>query len=376
MKPFFFQIKNHLFLIALLFIFSCSNEKKEIKETESEIKCQIGGLPNVEFLLQKITEKGIETIDTAKADQDGKFSFQFKLDLPEMMLIRSDDIQPIEVFCQNGSIEMHTHIDSMETVKVKGSAVHDEYLAYLKKLKSFNDKIDQLYQEYEEAAMSSDEEEMKQAENKFLQAQEELKQYNIKQIKESPKSIVSAFMAWKDLIYILTFEELEAVVKSFDKSIDKSFYVIQLNNRVNILRNVAIGKPAPEIKQNTPEGKELSSLSFKGKYLLIDFWASWCQPCRKENPNIVKAFQKFNKKGFEILGVSLDEKKEDWTAAIKSDKLTWSHVSELKGWENSAAKLYGVMGIPHSVLVNKEGIIVAKDLREMELMKKLTELIK
>jgi len=110
--------------------------------------------------------------------------------------------------------------------------------------------------------------------------------------------------------------------------------------------------------------------------VLIDFWASWCGPCRAENPNVVAAFKKFNKKGFEVFGVSLDDNKEKWLEAIKKDGLTWKHVSDLKGWGNAVAKQYGVSSIPHSVLVDKEGIIIAKNLRGEELIKKLEEVLK
>ncbi len=116
--------------------------------------------------------------------------------------------------------------------------------------------------------------------------------------------------------------------------------------------------------------------SLKGKYVLIDFWASWCSPCRQENPNVVKAYQMYKDKGFDILGVSMDQNKKNWLKAIKDDNLTWHHISDLKGWACEGGKLYGVNSIPHSVLIDKEGIIIAKDLRGEELLNKLAELMK
>ncbi len=136
---------------------------------------------------------------------------------------------------------------------------------------------------------------------------------------------------------------------------------------------VAKGAVAPDFSLPTPDGKMLALSSFKGKVVLVDFWASWCGPCRKENPNVVAMYKKYHAKGFEILSVSLDDNKNKWLKAIEADGLTWNHVSDLKGWENAAAKLYGVSSIPFTLLLDKEGNIVAKDLRGAELEAKIAE---
>jgi peroxiredoxin len=144
-------------------------------------------------------------------------------------------------------------------------------------------------------------------------------------------------------------------------------------------KNVAIGATAPDFTQNDPEGKPVKLSDFRGKYLLIDFWASWCVPCRKENPNVVKAYQKYKNKNFDILGVSLDGGNDSlakWTKAIEADKLAWTQVSDLKGWDNEVSQRYGVRGIPANFLLDPEGKIIAKDLRGDDLDKKLAEILK
>jgi peroxiredoxin len=139
---------------------------------------------------------------------------------------------------------------------------------------------------------------------------------------------------------------------------------------------IAIGNMAPEFTMADTEGKPVSLSSYKGKYVLVDFWASWCGPCRGENPNVVDNYDKFKGKNFTILGVSLDEDKAAWLAAIKKDNLTWTHVSDLKGWSNAAAKLYGVETIPFNVLLDPTGKIIAMDLRDEDLGRKLGEMVR
>lgn len=137
--------------------------------------------------------------------------------------------------------------------------------------------------------------------------------------------------------------------------------------RMESLKSVAVGRTAPDFELSTPDGKKVKLSDFRGKYVLLDFWASWCGPCRKENPNIVEQYNNFKEKNFTILGVSLDDNKDAWLKAIKDDKLTWTHVSELKRWESEVASLYKVDGIPASFILDPEGKIIAKNLYSTDL---------
>lgn len=206
----------------------------------------------------------------------------------------------------------------------------------------------------------------------FSQTKEEL----IAQVEANPSSIETLKTIQRVGGYDPDYKELRALYKSLDRTVRRSAEGKQFEYYLKRLENSSVGKKAPAITQLTPEGEPFSLSELRGQYVLVEFWAAWCPDCRKENPNLVKTYAEFKDKNFEILGVSFDRKLDDWVNAIEKDKLTWKHISDLQSWQNAAGTLYGVRAIPQNILVDPEGVIVARNLHGEDLNVKLRELLR
>jgi len=187
-------------------------------------------------------------------------------------------------------------------------------------------------------------------------------------------SVAAAAIVLERFINYYEFNPAENAYKFFPLNVQNSVFGKQIQKAVELDALTSIGKPAPEFSQPDTTGKIINLKDLKGKYVLVDFWASWCGPCRRENPNVLAAYDKYHSKGFEIISVSLDNNKNSWIKAIKADHLSWTHVSDLTGWKNVAASKYGVKLIPQNFLLDKDGKIIARNLRGADLDKKLSEI--
>jgi len=319
--------------ISLLFtsVAAYAQEKDNV-----EITGTVKGQNSGKVYLQKFDNKMFFTLDSAKL-KDGTFKFKKTLKLPELYGLTIDkEESPLYVFLEKGKVDVSLDPEGYyRNSVVTGSVSNDLFTSY-KKQKEV--KIDAF-------------------------------------IKENPSSLVSAYVLYRDFSYRLSPEEIKQNLQLLDPKLSNTPYVAVLKDLVNVLTSVGIGNKAPDFEGLTPEGKSVKLSDHFGKYLLLDFWASWCGPCRRENPNLVKAYQKYHEKGFEIFAVSLDKNKDAWLKGIKDDNLSWTHVSDLAFWNSAAAKLYGVRAIPANVLIDPNGVIVGRNLRGEDLDKKLEELL-
>ncbi len=194
-------------------------------------------------------------------------------------------------------------------------------------------------------------------------------------VKDYPASMRAAMAITENFGYYAEASDVEPLYNELDTKIKNSPKGQEIKKIVEVYSAVAIGKTAPDIIQFNADSNRVSLSSLKGKYVLIDFWASWCGPCRRENPNIVAAYNQFRNKGFTVFGVSYDIKKDRWLKAIADDHLDWYQVSTLEGWDNPTSAMYGIKAIPSNVLIDKDGIIIAKNIFGEKLVKKLSEIM-
>lgn len=281
----------------------------------------------------------------------------------------------LTVFVDKGSIQIIT-VDSFSNSVVKGSRTHDEHVKLTALLKPYTEKQAEWNKKYSELARAKDEAGMKELEQKFKELGKEIKKVQKEYVQKNPNSPYAIFALGDFAGWDINAEEVAPLYDMLPAAVKASPTGKTLGNRIDIAKKTSVGMMAMDFTQDDTSGVPVSLSSLRGKYVLVDFWASWCGPCRRENPNIVTAFQKYKDKGFHVLGVSLDRpgQKDRWMKAIYDDKLTWTHVSDLKFWDNAAAKQYGVQAIPYSLLLDPQGKIIAKNLRGEELQKKLAEI--
>ena len=371
-----------LFVIALAaFAVACQDNNKESNEPTFK-----GSISNVEdstaiYLSQLGNTGQPQAIDTVMV-KDGKFEIDLpKVDFETLNILTLEGGRGNVIFInENEPIIATVYKDSLRSSKVEGGKSNELFNDYVSEIKSLRAEMQKMVEQYQ--ANNPNLRQNPALMQEIQQKQKELQENNTgkfqKMISENPQSLVSALIL-SDMMNgkSLSTNKFKELFENLDEEVKNSEIGKQLNETIQKATATAVGSKAPEFSAPTPEGEQLALKDALGKITIVDFWASWCKPCRIENPNVVKLYNEYHDKGLNIIGVSLDKngQKDKWLKAIEDDGLTWQHVSNLQYWQGPVAQLYNVRSIPATFILDENGVIIAKDLRGEALRAKVSEML-
>ena len=371
-------MKKIVFIItsALLFV-ACNN----LKDNEFLISGTANGIENGKKVFIEVqTETGTLTKDTAVVT-DGKFELKGITEEIDLGFIRIENEQiNLPLILEEGKIEINIVKDSLHKSTLGGTPNNDKFQKFNTESRAISEKVAKFEKdngpEMQKAQMSNDTVTINKLLKEYKKFQNEMNDYSKKFIKENPDAYLSVLLLENFLMrQYLTPEEIKSYFEGLDKDVKETKSGKKIKTALDSMSAIVIGKPAPNFSAPSPEGKTISLKESLGKVTIIDFWASWCGPCRAENPNVVALYNEFHPQGLNIIGVSLDKDAAKWKEAIAKDGLIWPHVSNLKFWEDPIAKQYNVQSIPATFILDEKGNIVAKDLRGEELRAKVAALL-
>ena len=375
-----------LFVGMVMIMTSCNSAGGSNKYT---LDGSIKNGSNKTIYLEKLSMTKVTVIDTAQIDGSGNFHLSSATE-KGFYRLRIDNTHIWLMLLENKSYKAELNFDDMLTYKIKGTPLNDEFEDGVKYVTESQIKLQNLKTNFQQQQNQGAAMEVLQKQAAEIEKTQQAFEDEAKKRGAASKDPLLALYFTSFLRMDKYGAENKQALDRLQKEIPTSSYTQEMTQQYATMTQqlkaqemaknaesvTAVGSVAPDMTFNSPEGKPLKLSDLRGQIVLIDFWASWCRPCRMENPNVVAAYKKFKDKGFTIYSVSLDQDGGRWKDAITQDGLAWpNHVSDLKGWQSEAAKLYGVQGIPAQFLLDKDGKIVAKNLRGEELEKKLAELL-
>ncbi|MDR1552999.1 MAG: AhpC/TSA family protein [Prevotellaceae bacterium] len=366
-----------LFSILTLFLmfFAC-NDAPSYKITGQFSSDSMNGqtiyLENYLWYMKMSDQK---TLDSAVVNGN-KFEFKGKTDSAYMALLTLGNRPRAMIFLENGNIKVDVAEELIKSVAT-GTKLNNALKSFNESMKTTRDKIDELIQ-YANSQERTEELQI-EVNQRYDELSKEMVQISIQFLDKNPGTILSAFVLLSTMSQGISDEVIQNTYEKLDEQVKNGALGKVIHKQIERaqVKEVAEGEQFRDLTLKTPDDKtvSLSDYAGKGKYVLIDFWASWCGPCRAENPNVVALYKEFKDKGFEIVGVSLDDDKNRWIKGIEDDGITWIQMSDLKGWESEASVKYKVQGIPYTVLLDKEGKVIATNLRGEDLKNKIKTLI-
>ena len=366
---------NKLIIVLLLITgYACTTSETKVGY---DILLSIEGETNSHTAILLYKADGEDVVIDSVILVDGKGTISGNLEgLAKGYYIRLEG-QPrlISFFLENAPIKIEAHIDSLRQAKVSGSMLNDRYAEFVVSQAGIREQMRPLFPLFQEAQTNGDKAKMDEIDSIYYGLEDELNELSMEFIGNNTDNILGPYQTTRVYYNDSKVDELDSILSQFSPELSESDYVKRLASSMEKWGKLKIGMVAPDFTQADSMRRPVSLSDFRGKYLLVDFWAAWCGPCRAENPNIVAAFNKYHDKGFDILGVSLDDDRDKWIAAAKKDGLNWHQVSDLNGWQNEVSVGYGIRAIPYSILLDPEGVIIGKNLRGDDLHDALAEAI-
>jgi thiol-disulfide isomerase/thioredoxin len=356
-------------------ILGCNSAQKDAESSDFELVGTVAKPLSEKYVYLKLaTDSGITDIDSAFTDKEGKFRFVGKPEEDRLYVLDIYGKQNIPLFLNPGKITITTDGEERSpNYTIEGSPNSLVFKQFEQLRRAFDKETEQLEAMYQNMRTTGNDLGALKISLRYDSLQATYKS-DLKKLIWSAGVSPVAYLATGLLSTDEDFEFLDSLEKRFVAEKPEAYYTKKMTLLLEVPRKLTMGNPVPDLELETPEGKKISISSLKGKVVLVDFWASWCKPCRQENPNVVKLYDKYKAKDFEILGVSLDNDKDRWIKAIADDKLSWKHISDLKGWQSKACSTFNVSSIPFTLLIDKEGKLIAKGLRGEALENKLKEI--